>query len=593
MKKIGTKILIAVLVNTLVIALGLGGISFYTTYQGNINRIDQMENQLRTSYDNTIKSQVEIVISELNGIVNQMNDGVISRFEGEKIAADVIRNAKYGESGYFWADDLQGVNVVLLGNEDVEGKSRIDLQDKTGQYIIQDLLSVAQSGGGYYNYYFPKAGEEEPLPKRAYIEVFEPFKWAIGTGNYIDDIDVIVANEKELAMKQFSKNMLMMSIVLGVAVAIGYGLSLRVSHAITKPINALTELINKTAELNIADDPSYDFVLDYKDETGVISKAVAELRDILRGIIRELKGDSLVLDDSSYTLSEIVTAGKEGIDGVTNAVSEFADGAQEQANDAQLAVEKMNLLAQEINAGVERSERLKDNADAVNERNQKGVKLVRDLNEKFEITRVSTDQLNNNVANLSSSSSQIGDITSTIQEIAEQTNLLALNAAIEAARAGEAGKGFAVVADEIRKLAEQTSKSTAQIEMIIGEITQEINVTMGNMKHSKEAVEISSKVVNDVQASFEAIESAMEMTFEDLRMLITNIRNVNQNKNDALNAIQGISAITEENAAGAEQISATMETQSELMMEIMTKSTALSEIASKLSEIVAQFKVDM
>ncbi len=155
-----------------------------------------MESQLRSSYDITVKSQVDIVISELNGIVNQVNNGIISQEVGQMIAADVIRNAKYGESGYFWADDFQGNNVVLLGKEDVEGKNRIDLQDKTGQYIIKDLVALARAGGGYYDYYFPKAGSDEPLPKRAYIQTFEPFGWAIGTGNYIDDIDLIITEEK-------------------------------------------------------------------------------------------------------------------------------------------------------------------------------------------------------------------------------------------------------------------------------------------------------------------------------------------------------------------------------------------------------------
>jgi len=591
MKKIGSKILLAVLLNTLIIAVGLGGISFYTMYQSNVNRINQMEAQLRSSYDSTVKTQVEIVISELDGIVNQVNDGVITRAESQKIAADIIRNAKYGESGYFWADDFEGNNVVLLGREDVEGKNRIDLQDKTGQYIIKDLVNIAKSGGGYYDYYFPKAGEDEALPKRAYIESYEPFEWAIGTGNYIDDIDVIVAEEKALASVQFKKSIGLMSIILAIAVVVGYAISYSLSRTITKPIIVLTELINRTANLDIKDDPSFDYILEYKDETGIISNAVAELRTTLRQIITELKTDSGVLDNSSSILSEIVDAGKEGINGVSQAVTEFADGAQEQANDAQTAVEKMAVLAQEISEGVERSERLVTNADEVNRRNQTGVKLVKELNDKFEVTRVSTDQLNTNVANLSQSSSQIGDITETIQSIAQQTNLLALNAAIEAARAGDAGKGFAVVADEIRKLAEQTTQSTTQIEEIVGEITSEIDVTMNNMTYSKEAVADSSKVVKDVQESFEAIEGAMELTFEELELLITNISNVDVNKNDAVQAIQGISAITEENAAGAEEISATMDTQNELMIDITGKSDELSQVASKLNEIVDQFKV--
>lgn len=111
------------------------------------------------------------------------------------------------------------------------------------------------------------------------------------------------------------------------------------------------------------------------------------------------------------------------------------------------------------------------------------------------------------------------------------------------------------------------------------------------MTYSKEAVEVSSEVVKDVQASFEAIEGAMELTFEQLRMLTSNINNVDSNKSDALNAIQGISAITEENAAGAEEISATMDTQNDLMIEIMTNSDNLNNIASKLNGIISKFKV--
>lgn len=591
MKKIRSKILAVVLVNIFMVVVILGGVSFYTIYKGNQERITQIEGQLRTSYDQHIMEQVDILITELQGVVNQIDAGIVDRKEGELIAADVVRNAKYGESGYFWADDLNGNNIVMLGKE-VEGTNRLDLQDATGQYIIKDLIETAKTGGGYYNYYFPKAGGDEPLPKRSYIKIFKPFGWAIGTGNYIDDIDLVVAEEKARAKAEFWSSILTMAAITGGFVVLGALLSVQLSRRITKPIGVLTELINKTADLDIVNDASYDFILEIKDETGIMGKAVADLRHKLRNIILEIREDADTLERASHMLNEVVTIGQDGVDNVTKAVGDFADGAMDQADNAQKTVEVMHSLSEEIRQGVKRSENLIHSADEVVEQNAHGVKQMQDLNEKFEITRSSTDELNRNVGRLSENSAQIGAITSTIQAIAVQTNLLALNAAIEAARAGEAGKGFSVVADEIRKLAEQTSQSTTQIEELISDITSEIQVTMDNMARSKEAVEVSSHVVGDVQGSFDGIDQAMTSIFEQMQLLSQNIHQVNINKDSATDAIQGISAITEENAAGAEEISATMATQNELMGDIKSNSDQLDQIAVKLNGIIARFKVE-
>lgn len=566
--------------------------SFYTMYQESASYIDQMESQLRLSYDNAIKAQVEELVSSLDGIQKLVDSGNITAEAGKLLAANVIRNSRYGDGGYFWADTLEGTNVAMIGNLDIENINRIDLVDKEGNYLIQNFIDIANSTGeGFSNYYFPKAGQDVALPKRAFVKLYEPYGWVIGTGNYIDDIDAIIQTEKDKADERFKKNIISMSIIFLVAIAIGCVIALIIAKTITRPITEVTKLIDITSNLDITDNADYDKVLDYKDETGVMAAAVVKLRSSLREIIKTLKNESVILTTSSSDLKVIVTDGKEGITSVTHAVNEFADGAQEQANDAQVAVEKMHLLAQEIKEGVDRSESIASSVDKVNNKNKDGVLLVHKLNEKFEVTKKSTDELDQNVKELSERSAQIGDITSTIQSVAEQTNLLALNAAIEAARAGEAGRGFAVVADEIRKLAEQTSASTAEIEKIIGEITSEIRLTMENMALSKEAVEDSSNVVLDVQGSFDAIETSIDTTFVDLQSLISNIQNVDRDKEDALNAIQGISAITEENAASSEEISATMDTQNDLMAGIHTQSDQLNQVAVKLSDIVSKFRV--
>lgn len=590
MKSIRTKILLVVILNILLVSAIIGATSFYVIYNSNLERLDQIENQLRTSYDVNIKTQVEIVVSELDGIYQKYEEGFITDSEARILSANVIRNAKYGEGGYFWTDTMAGDNVVMLGREDIEGINRLGLEDHKGNKIIQNFIEVIKSDGeGYSNYYFPRAGEEEALPKRAYVKLYEPYDWIIGTGNYIDDIDNFVAEQKEIINAQFARTRLMLYGFLALSIIIGSVISLILSNTITKPILKLSEVLDRTANLNIQDDTSYDYLLDYKDETGVIARSVGNLRGVLREIITELQKDSVQLNQSSNELGRIVQNGKEGIDAVAMTVDEFAKGATEQATDAQTAAENMSHLAAEINESVESSHKLRDYTTEVNKNNEEGFALIQELSGKFNATIESNGNLNQNVNTLSVKSSSIGDITSVIQTIAEQTNLLALNAAIEAARAGDAGRGFAVVADEIRKLAEQTSKSTEQINEIISEILSEITSTTENMEIATDSINVSSEVMNKVKASFEAIEESMHNTLNQLDNISTNINNVNTNKDDATNSIQGISAITEENAASAEEIAATMDTQTDLMIGIQENASEVLEISKKLDHIIQKF----
>ena len=137
-----------------------------------------------TAQDLLIKSEAETAISMLQAVYAKYQNGEMTLEQAKKLGADLLRELRYGTDGYFWADTEEGVNVVLYGKKDVEGKNRLENKDKNGMLYIKAFLSTAKAGGGYVEYWFPKKGESVAHPKRSYVLPFKPFGWAIGTGYY-------------------------------------------------------------------------------------------------------------------------------------------------------------------------------------------------------------------------------------------------------------------------------------------------------------------------------------------------------------------------------------------------------------------------
>jgi methyl-accepting chemotaxis protein len=189
--KLKSKIAIMVGIILIVSVVFLGAFAIINLNTNGQTAIEDLENVMYDQYDQNIEYQVSIVITQLNGVMKHIEDGLLTEAEGKKVAASIIRDARYGESGYFWADDFEGNNVVLLGREDVEGSNRLDLEDTQGLMIIKEMIKIAdEDGRGFIDYYFPRPGEDEAKRKRGFVRHFEGFDWVVGTGNYVDDIEV-------------------------------------------------------------------------------------------------------------------------------------------------------------------------------------------------------------------------------------------------------------------------------------------------------------------------------------------------------------------------------------------------------------------
>lgn len=404
------------------------------------------------------------------------------------------------------------------------------------------------------------------------------------------NIMAIIAHESDI-FSSINKGIfinIIITIFICIIVAI---IALYISRKITDPINFLSTLVNTTANLDLTDRDEYNNYKFPEDETGVMGKAVLHLRSVLKESMTNIKECSDNTFSQAESLNSITQDLKESSVSINQTVMELANGAQEQASEAQKGSEMLAELASRVDSAVNSVETIKNDLNTVIEFNNNGGEAMKDLVSKLDLTTSMGIATTENVKILAEKSKSIGNIVVAINSISEQTNLLSLNAAIEAARAGEAGKGFGVVAEEIRKLSEETSRSTNEIEVIINDICKNIDnieKVIGDsndtIKEANISMDVSSKVFDDLSNSFKSMASKIITLAKDMD-------NIESSKADVLNSIEGITAICEESAAATEEISATIHSQAESVDTVSNASEILINITENLEENVNKFNL--
>ncbi len=482
MKSLTTKIGFLVVATTVVVAGAIGGTGLVGMGTQRTESLETLTQALQADYDRLVQWQVETAMGVIEGAYRQYEQGVMSEAAARALAADMIRELRYGEEGYFWIDTFTGDNVVLLGGAS-EGTNRLDLQDVNGKYIIQDIIAAARRpGGGFTDYWFPRAGGEQAFLKRGYSLAFDPWEWVLGTGNYIDDIEAAV-NEFDTALQVTYQRMQLVSlVVLLVGVAASVLIAASVGRRMLRPLRTISNVADEIAAGNLAVEvPS----LNRRDEVGTLLRSFATMTGSLSAKGRQLTayadGDltstvelsserdelgisiNKLQDNLSSILAEtsaVATEVSGGSAHIAEASEQLAGGATEQAASLEEISSSLTLISEQAQRNAELSREANKGASETVAQSNSGVQQIEELSDLMD--------------RITAGSEETKKVIKAIDDIAFQINLLALNANVEAARAGKYGKGFAVVAEEVRNLASRSGAAVEETTKIVEKSISEI-----------------------------------------------------------------------------------------------------------------------
>ncbi len=385
----------------------------------------------------------------------------------------------------------------------------------------------------------------------------------------------------------YSTTLVLSISIIAVFLVLSVLFGLYISRTITNPIKKLKGLMESGENGDFSQRSDYAS----KDEVGSLSLSFNSMADGIKELVETIGETSQALASSSEELSASSEESSKASEHISETIQELASSSENQMRLMASSSEGINNVTASTEKISENAEKVAQTASSTAEASKEGLQNIEEVTAQMNSINTNVGNLAMSIDTLEGRIKEIGEITKAITDISSQTNLLALNAAIEAARAGEQGKGFAVVADEVRKLAEQSAQSAEQITSLIGQIQGDTRVTIQSMSSAKNEVDLGLNIVKNAGESFGKIEVSVLDLVSLFENVFTSLKELKENTEVINVSVMEVNSMAGEAAANTENVSAATEEQVASMEEIAASSSSLANLAESLQELIQKFKV--